>query len=458
MNNIQRANILIHIFSHLSTALSDRMSENDFLAYTTTFSLGKTSSSASNNTYPFIIEKKNGTISNQSLQLNAAPYDILKHMAAAIDYSSPPPPSEQLSSEKLSNTNNNQNDIDKLIQMYGAGGGGYMRKSPSSLNRNVLHFLKNMNYNDIKLRKLDRINATSAVLSVRRAFQFSAVDGTRLGWSSASLAVCLSSLVSLHEEHNSKIINSFYPFRLLLSADELGLEVDVFGGIIRLNPAATKLQWLRTLAAVSEESVCNLKNNQNELKRNLIEIEHALGCTVTKGHTCASKEYHQCLRRLALESIQSTNIRDEGKSELSISNEASIVIESGQVCKRGKMRKDGNFEVGANMNLHEIRMTIGEHARKANFLRQTESDNWARCKELIEMVMYNFGVAKVWKVSNAVATDKMADCLFRLTNKDDNEKKVLREYLAGNSIAIVGHGQLCHISDDGSIVLPTNFS
>ena len=90
------------------------MSEHDFLAYTTTFSLGKTSSSASNNTYPFIIEKKNGTISNQSLQLNAAPYDILKHMAAAIDYSSPPPPSEQLSSEKLSNTNNNQNDIDTV--------------------------------------------------------------------------------------------------------------------------------------------------------------------------------------------------------------------------------------------------------------------------------------------------------------------------------------------------------
>ena len=131
----------------------------------------------------------------------------------------------------------------------------------------------------------------SAALVARRAFQFASIDGTRLGWSSASLAICLSSLTALHEEHESKLnTNSFYPFRLILSGDEFQSKLDLYAGVIRLNPAATPLQWLGIMSEVSHNNVIALKNNLKELKRNQSEVEHAFGLRVIKGHTCRSEE------------------------------------------------------------------------------------------------------------------------------------------------------------------------
>mmetsp|Transcript_26614 Transcript_26614/g.57216 ORF Transcript_26614/g.57216 Transcript_26614/m.57216 type:complete len:401 (+) Transcript_26614:378-1580(+) len=396
---------------------------------------------------------------------NSSPYQILGRMATSINFSPPPPaPKPPLSENKQGEFNQSianqsggmRNDVDHLIWMHGRG--SHRHQSPSSMNRDVLHFLKNIDFDHIKQRKLDRINATAAAAAGRRSFQFSAIDGTRLGWSSASLAICLSRLISLHEEHQSKLrTKSFYPFRLILSSDEFQKQVDLFGGTIRLNPSATSLQWLGALAAVSDDSVLILKKNQTELKRNLSKVEKALGLRAVKGHTSTTEEYYHCLERLTLESEQ--NIHSEGKSLLAVSNnKATLIIESNSACRRGRLRKDGNFEVGADMDLNEIRMTIGKFASRSNAYIEIESEKWTRCQEIVDQVMYEFGVQRVSKVSPRVASDQMSECLSMLLNKDEAEKEALRGYLAGQSIGIAGHGQLCHLGDSGSIIIPTNCS
>ncbi|KAL3785543.1 hypothetical protein ACHAW5_010504 [Stephanodiscus triporus] len=333
-------------------------------------------------------------------------------------------------------------------------------KSPSSINRDLLHFLRNTDYDHIKQRKLSRIHATAAALVARRAFAFSAIDGTGLGWSSSSLAICLSRLTSLHEEHGAKLlVRSFYPFRLLLSNDEFHCKVDPFAGVVRLNPAATSLQWLGTLATVSDDSVRALKENQSELRRNILDVESALGVRPVKGHTCEPEEYHRCVGRLASESRRDVGIEDGGKSELTpSSNKATLVIESAQDCRGGRLRTDGNFAVGAGTDLRGARMTIGEHASRSNERIRTEMEKRATCRAVVERFVREFGVLRVDGAGPAVTSDDVSGCLSALLERDAVERRALRGYLAGQSIGVAGRGHLCHLGDDGSIVVPANCS
>ena len=95
------------------------------------------------------------------MQLDKNPYQIIEQLANAINFQSPPSlkTSKPFDDEHKSTykSQSNQNDIETWMQ----GLGNYQYKSPSSLNRNVLHFLKQVDFNDIKQRKLDRINATA---------------------------------------------------------------------------------------------------------------------------------------------------------------------------------------------------------------------------------------------------------------------------------------------------------
>jgi len=481
------------------------MAEHDSLAYiaassklnfpqTNLFSPGATSSSSYDTTiYPFSIERKDGTISKQSIQLNnSSPHEILGRMAASISFPPPPPPPPIISSQPQYTHQNNEyanihhrstvsnqfhqqqfgavrNNVDQFIWSQGSsllfGGHHHHKKTPNSTNRNVIHFLNNLDYDHIKQRKLDRINATAAVLVARRAFQFSAIDGTGLGWSSASLAITISRLTDLHEEHRAKLgVTSFYPFRLVLTSDEFQSRVDLFGGVVRLNPAATVVQWLGVLMDVTTEDVRILKENQRLLKRYGKIVEDALGLRVVKGHTCESEEYYRCMERLAMESRRwddgsTRGGGEEGKNNalLAVSNEACAVIESEQACRRGRLRKDGTFEVGAGMGLQMIRKTLGDYAVRSNESIRIESEKRARCQEVVDRFMYEFGVQRVRKISSLVASDQMSDCLSTLRRKEEGEKEILR-CLAGQSIGIAGSGQLCHLGDDGSIIIPTNCS
>lgn len=325
------------------------------------------------------------------------------------------------------------------------------------MNRDVIHFLKTLNFDHVKQRKLDRINATAAVLVARRAFRFSAIDGTGLGWSSASLTICISRLTQLHEEHHSKLkTTSFFPFRVVLTSDEYLKKVDPFGGVVRLNPAATLLQWLGTLATVTDESVRRLKENRRALKEHLARVEQALGLKAVKGHTCTAHEYHACLEKLARESQRDT-AHGEGTALLAASKKATVVIESAQACRRGKLRRDGSFEVGAEMSLQAIRATVGKWATRSHEYIQSEAEKRAECRAMMDRTMHEFGVQRVAQLA-LVDSDDVSRCLSVLLNKNAAEKEVLQRYLAGQHVGVAGRGQLCRLGDDGSIVIPTNCS
>ncbi len=416
--------------------------------------------------FPFWVEKKDGTMSKLAINLtNVTPHQILQRMAESIEFPMPPTLTESRFSENLFLSRNSsshwnsaiKNDVDKFIWMTGWGARREY-KLPNSMNRDVLHFLKDIDFDQIKQRKLSRINATACALVARRAFKFLAIDGTKLGWSSSSLAICLSRLTSLHEDHQSRLqIKSFYPFRLLLSSDEFRLKVDAFAGTIRLNPASTSLQWLDTLASVTEDNVRMVKKYQDNLTRNIAEVENALGLRVVKGHTCDPEEFHHCIEQLGLESSRNRQLGD-GKALLFVPKQIVVVLESSEDCRHGKLRKDGSIAIGAGTSLNEIRATVASLASRANEYVQVDSENQTRFLASADQFMYEFGVQKISKASSMVTSEQMSECLSVLLSKDEAEKYMLRGYLAGQSIGVAGDGHLCHLGDDGSIIIPANCS
>lgn len=417
---------------------------------------------------PFWVEKKDGTMSKLAIKLNnTTPHQILERMAEAINFPLPPSPTESpplnrmlpLHYSRSQRSIPLKNDVDHLI--WTNGWGSHLNyKSPNSTKRDVLHFLENMDFDHIKQRKLARINATASALVARRAFKFLAIDGTKLGWSSSSLAICLSRLTLLHEEHQSRLqTKSFYPFRLLLSSDEFRRKVDLFSGTIRLNPASTSLQWLDTLASVTDDYVRMVKNHQQDLMRNLAKVEDALGLRVVKGHTCDPEEYHQSIQQLRFECNQNSKHHGDGRAVLTaLSYQSVIVLESDHACRHGKLRTDGSIAIGTGMTLNEIRATIVSYASRSNDYIRVESENRKRFLASADQFMREFGVEKVSKMSSLVTSEQMLECLTVLLEKEEAEKDALRGYLAGQSIGITGNDHLCHLGDDGSIIIPVNCS
>jgi hypothetical protein len=410
-----------------------------------------------------------GSISQLSIQLqNRNPYQILCAMAQSINFPLPPPPLP--SSPQESEEEDTSLSIDESItyNAYTYTKDNNSNKSPSSLNRNLLYFItKNINLlDDIKQRKLSRINANAAALVTRRIYKFSAIDGTKLKWSSASLVICLRRLIALHEEHGSKLhVKSFYPFRLVFSSDEYHNNINLYAGTIKLNPAATSLQWLGVLTTITEDSIRTLQEKQSILKHNMLDVEQALRVRLVQGHTCASEDYYHYIEQLATDirqsSIATNEIMDRSKNSKLIRSNTSItlVIESNHECRHGTLRKDGRLVIGTMVKLHEVQCTINKYASRSNDYIHIENEKQLLFQQLVHRVMYDYGVSKINKVSSTVITiDDMCSCLVTLLCKEEDEKIVLRKYLTGQSIGIAGCGQLCHLGDDGSIVLPANCS
>ncbi len=453
---------LIKEQSSLIQALSDRLGEPDFLRYVTpTISIDHQSNSpAVKNVYTqqsFSIETKKSGVVKTSIALNKSPSEILQSMAQLCNFPPPPAPPQPMLSERqfeFDYTNdqiqNNEQDLFQFLR-YGA----YARpKKRQSRNTNLIQFLESDGIaDDIKERRLNRINATSAAHIARQLYKFISIDGTRLGWSSASMAICLQRLTALHDEHQNKLrTKSFYPFRLILSSDEFQRKVDLWAGEIRLNPSATSVQWLSILENVTDQSVKTLKNNQHLLKENLGVVEEMLQLRVVKGHTSDAEDYFECIRRLARQSEERLAQIDADESRLAIlSNKSSLVIESDQACRRGNLRKNGSFEVSTSMSVDEIRSTISKYAERSNKILNAEYRKKKESSMMMQQVSTEFG-AKVHK-PKLVSYDQLMKCLTTLLEKDEADKDDLRRLLAGHSIG-VSTGLKLHLSDDGTIMIP----
>lgn len=396
-----------------------------------------------------------------SIQLNSSPRNILEVMSSTIDF--PLPPSESFDDmSNIGNTtvqNTHANPIDDLI--WNAG----MFRDSKTTSRtihdcNLINFLQDMNIDDVKVRKLNRINASAAALVARRAYQFSAIDGTGLGWSSASLAILLNRLTELYDEHKCKLqTKSFYPFRLVLSGDEFSKKIDLYSGAILLNPAATPLQWLNTLQAITDESVQRLKYNRKVLEKNLSAVQSYLNVKVKKGYSCEPEDYHNFIQKIALLSAEPATKEVHNASFIPQQlNSACLVIESDQACRRCKLRKDGNIEAAVNMSLEDIRSALNKFAAESNQYRQSELKHQQEYKQVQQRAIYELGLQSISKVGNLVTYGQMSHSLLQLLKRDDDEKEKLRKFITGQALGITGRGQPCHLGDDGSIIIPWNVS
>jgi len=143
-------------------------------------------------------------------------------------------------------------------------------------------------------------NFSPGCLGSWRAYKFLSIDGTRIGWSSESLAKLLFSLVAVHDEYSTIFkVKSFYPLRLVFSYDDIRERICVYGGAMHLNPASTPLQWLDTSLEVTDHCLESVQRNQTSLLKNIKLVQDTLGIRIRKGYSCSSKEYFHLLDTLA---------------------------------------------------------------------------------------------------------------------------------------------------------------
>ena len=358
---------------------------------------------------------------------------------------------------------------------------------PHHKDRNLSQFLKHLPYQEIHKRKSHRLDAHAAALMARRAFHFQSIDGTRIGWSSESMAKLLSSLYNFHCEHVSKFhVSSFYPMSLEMSYDEVkGSKVCYYGGKILLNPSETPLQWLHTFMDITQDSLEIVKHHQQRLLEHTKFIQESIGIRIKKGKSCDALEYHECLKHLA-QTIESYASSSKSSSSSSQNNtdialqKIQVIVESEFSCRRGMVTNEGDIRVGAGMSPQSILASISQLSERAYEKKRSEEEILTeKCHPLMEQIRAQFGIHPIYRVRvSTVTSDEMHHCLQRLLdrlctfhnttnntttstdvfheNKQDGEDS-FHQRLLGHSLGITSKGQFCHLGDDGSIVVPCDF-
>ena len=427
------------------------MSSSDFLAYTCDQSIA-TSVIPSQSTFKYVLEHRDGSLLHHTIELQDNVENVLKSMVVALESTGtasvppPPPPPETLSKDAHEN-----NDI--LWAPHEAS------KKASKVNhkydvntykgKGLMRFLQNMDFNLVEERRASRMDVAAVALVARRAFHFLSIDGTHLGWSSASFAILLRSLVALHEEHQSKFhVDSFYPLQLVWSSEEFEDPVDPYGGILYLNPASTPIQWLDSFLKVTTDTLESLRANQAQLQESRSKVHTAFGgVKFQKGHSCSWKDYHFFLLRLS-ESHLVVSDHEEESTSLTLENIAVTVEAS---CRRAIVTREGSIRVGASMDEKDIVQAISKYAHEAGECAVVETARKHRCRETIDRAQWELGLQKVYH-TKLVRTEQVLECVTRLLEMD--EKDQLKRNLAGNSLGIAGSGQFCDLGDDGSVVIP----
>ena len=293
------------------------------------------------------LELKNGSLKTFSLNLNDSPGQVLLSLANALKdcgisgIPSPPSTSAQTTpndrsvswkSQIMKNQTLNTNSgfhANEFNRLYGILWSASTQSNKfqnsnqkeidhrfnvhSNRGRDLHHFLTNvMNTEEILRKKQDRMDAMAVALLARERYQFQAIDGvTKMRWSSISFTKALKSLLVCHEEHFRKFnVKSFYPLRLVWSNDEFQHKLDLYGGTLSINPAATQSQWLEeSLLTVTPLELEKLAVNQKLLKRNIAIVQKHFRIKISKGHSCTSREYHSLLHTLACSILSSSSER-----------------------------------------------------------------------------------------------------------------------------------------------------
>lgn len=488
----------------LLQALSDRMMETDFLDYTSNSSVtrqwnthpainsfsSETQHHQSNNQQRphlnFVLEKRDGTLLHNTLDLNSSVTDVLKSLADALHASgtaklSAPPPTP---SSGTSNDFNNRNDVhwtnsmDHDIQSKN-GPIDHRYDVNTNKGRDLYAFLSSIDPSYIEERRAFRMDVSAAALVARRMFTFQSIDGISLGWSSESFLVILNAIIRLYEEHQSRFhVDSFYPLRLKFSLDEFRFQaLDVYDGTIYLNPAATQLEWLESLQEVTEEKLDEFSDNRRITEERVAFLHEQMGVRVRKGYSCSSIEYHHFLEQMvgSATSTFSTMItqpamiqRSENATALmaasngliplesAVSSEmkfAQLVVESPTALRRAKVTDDGSIRIPSNESRNELEDTLARLSQSAQDRWQVEQEYIARCKQAIQQLQWELGVQKVFR-TGVVPRNEFLNAISRLLEQTSS----LNGQISGHALGIAGAGQFCSISDDGSLIVPFNWT
>lgn len=481
----------------LVQAMADRMTSSDFLAWQLNESIADPGSSGAGgggngtfkDSYRYYLQRNDGTPLQHTIRLNDTVENVLGNMARALEASgvaglprAPPPPTSQVPSDiawkrraEAQNAMRTGSSASEFSRMHGIIWAASRPRDGKVRPQEIDHrfdvnakrgrdfggFLRGLNLRDIEERKASRMDASAAALVARRAYGFQAIDGTGMGWSSASLARLLSALTALHDEHMSALkVESFYPLRLVISYDDDSISnVDLYGGVIRLHPAATPIQWLEILKSVTEESLGEFERNQAKLRDNAQKAQDALNVKLVKGQTCPSWEYHRFVHRIAewLDGMASLGGDDEASSTAVALTRLQLVVETDQACRRARVNADGTIRVGAGMTGEAIYSSTSRLSKDAREKVENRKKEVERCKEVIALTRNLLGLSRVYyEAKSTVTLEQMIECLLRLMKSEVVERRETMK-LAGQSLGITGSGHFCHLSDDGSLVIPCDW-
>ena len=452
--------------STLLQKLNQRMNDKDFQAY---ISYSSNSLSATTHFYgpknqnpiPFVLEKRDGSLLQHSLKLNDSVENVLRSLVQALKMSGattlPPPPVAPSSNVNFggeddnilwapNNGNNKGNSTSTIDHRFDVN---------SKKGRDLSSFLTSITPDLIEERRMARMDASAAALVARRLYRFSAIDPPTMGWSSDSFAVLLKSLIRLHDEHTSRFhVDSFYPLRLQFFSDS-GL--DVYGGSIHLRPAATQLEWLESFQEVTPERLNEYKELKQQREEYLTVIQNSFGIKLSKGHSCDSNNYHYFAERIAEDLLhQQDNAARVGDSATTRALEVErlrLVIESPEALRRPRATKEGTILVNSNMTQQEIVSAISTLSGTATTNLVEEKENRLKCKEAITQSQWALGLQRVSRIG-LVKHSEFLSALGRLIDRS----KTLRGSLAGFSVGICGSGRYCHVGDDGSLILPHDWT
>jgi Domain of unknown function (DUF4461) len=475
----------------LVKALANRMSQADFTAWLQQRDRTQTNSALQKQqqqqlrdakiacTYQYVIEKRDGSLLQSTLSLGGTVDEILNDIASTLQKSGvgsiPVPPIERpspLLSTIMSTTCGPSSNVvfhdDTFTSTSSVGGEIDPRYDVrSNVGRDLHLFLRNESSLSDQVRELRaaRIDAMSVALQVRRVFQFAAVDATETGWSSASVVMLFRRLLALHAEFADKLhVTSFYPIRLVFSPrdipDDRSSALDLHGGILRLNPASTSIQWLDTLQLVSNTSIQQIQMHRECLIHRTKAIQSSLHVRLSKGFTSSSLEYHNFLDRLTMESDDDVNRSEPNQvsSLLPTVEPLQAVVEADSVCRRAIVTSAGLIRLGADMSKEECIHSIHRLSRSARDQLITEQAHLNQCQDAMSNLKWKLGLHKVYR-TGGVSHTEFLDCLSRLLAISQRENGLpLFHILAGNALGIAITGQSCQLADDGSVVIPHNWT
>jgi Domain of unknown function (DUF4461) len=487
--------------SVLLQALSDRMMETDFLDYT---SNSKVSASQWNHPsinrfsaddddsiqrqrskLPYVLEKRDGTLLHNTLNLNSSVTEVLTSLADALYASgaaklSPPPPMPS-SSSFTARSNGNQN-VHWAKSMNDLGDKEASQQSfidhrydvNTNKGRDLHAFLTSIDPSYIEERRACRMDVSAAALVARRLFSFQSIDGISLGWSSESFVVILNSLIRLHEEHNQRFhVSSFYPLRLNFSLDEFRSKaLDVYGGTIYLNPSATQLEWLESLQEVTEDKLEEFFINRRIMEERVSILNEQMGVRVNKGYSCSSEEYQHFLeamigpttptttRNSADTTVEASTVVTAFNSLIPLESAVSaekrwtrLVVESPAACRRAKVTEEGSIRLPSNITRGELYETLSMLSEAAHDRWQVDQRYKEESKHAIQALQWELGVQRVFR-TGFVRREEFLGGLSRLLDQTPK----LGGKISGFSLGIAGAGRFCSIADDGSLVVPHNWT